>query len=153
MSRLLCATDLLPKSEAAIDRAGMLAQQLQAPLSLLHVVSPTTSEHNLEQALQLAITGLTTRARGSEWRFDPPSEVAVRTGSPSRLILDSIEKQRVVGLSVCRNDIVRSGYRQCRVNTLPRDDLVGRFASAKVDCGHTIAMGNVEPLIDGIDAE
>lgn len=95
MPRLLCATDLLPKSEAAIDRAGMLAEQLQAPLSLLHVVSPSTSEHNLEQALQLAITGLNSRARAPEWRFGPPPEVAVRTGSPARLILDSVGKQRV----------------------------------------------------------
>jgi universal stress protein E len=95
MPRLLCATDLLPKSEAALDRAGMLAEQLQASLSLLHVVSPTTSELNLEQALQLAITGLKSRARAPEWRFGPPPEVAVRTGSPSRLILDSIDKHRV----------------------------------------------------------
>jgi len=94
MPRLLCATDLLPKSEAAIDRAGMLAEQLQASLSLVHVVSPTTAERNLEQALQLAITGLTSRARAPQWRFGPPPEVAVRTGSPVRLILDSIDKQR-----------------------------------------------------------
>lgn len=94
MPRLVCATDLLPKSEAAIDRAGMLAEQLGAPLSLLHVVSPTTAERNLEQALQLAITGLNSRARAPEWRFGPPPEVTVRTGSPVRLILDSIEKHR-----------------------------------------------------------
>ncbi|WP_129647387.1 universal stress protein [Peristeroidobacter agariperforans] len=95
MPRLLCATDLLPKSEAAIDRAGMLAEQLQAQLSLLHVVSPTTSELNLEQALQLAITGLKSRARAPEWRFGPLPEVAVRTGGPARLIIDSIDKHQV----------------------------------------------------------
>ena len=94
MPRLLCATDLLPKSEAAIDRAGMLAEQLQASLCLLHVVSPTTAERNIEQSLQSAITGLGSRARAPEWRFGPPPEVAVRTGSPSRLILDAIDKHR-----------------------------------------------------------
>lgn len=94
MPRLLCATDLLPKSEAAIDRAGMLAEQLQAQLSLLHVVAPTTSEHNLEQALQLAIAGLKSRARAPEWRFGPLPEVAVRTGGPARLIVDSMDKHR-----------------------------------------------------------
>src|SRR5690242_2252128 len=94
MPRLLCATDLLPKSEAAVDRAGMLSEQLQAPLSLLHVVSPATSERNLEQALQLAITTLNTRARPPEWRAGPIPDVAVRAGSPSRLILDAIGKQR-----------------------------------------------------------
>src|ERR1700754_88981 len=95
MPRLLCATDLLPKSEAAIDRAGMLAEQLQAQLSVLHVVSPATSECNLEQALQLAITGLDSRIRAPAWRFGPLPEVAVRTGSPTRLILDSIDRPRV----------------------------------------------------------
>lgn len=95
MPRLLCATDLLPKSEAAMDRAGMLAEQLQAELSVLHVVSPATSECNLEQALQLAISGLNARARAPEWRFGPLPEVAVRAGSPARLIVDSIDKHRV----------------------------------------------------------
>lgn len=95
MPKLLCATDLLPKSEPAVDRAGMLAQQLQARLSLLHVVAPTLSEHNLEQSLQLAITQLDARARVPAWRFGPPPEVAVRTGSPARLIVDAIDKQRV----------------------------------------------------------
>jgi len=94
MPRLLCATDLLPKSEAAIDRAGMLSEQLQAQLSLLHIVSPATSERNLEQALQLAITTLNARARPPEWRAGPIPDVAVRAGSPSRLILDAIDKQR-----------------------------------------------------------
>ena len=35
--RILCATDLQPKSDAAIGRAGMLADQLGAGLTLLHV--------------------------------------------------------------------------------------------------------------------
>lgn len=95
MPKLLCATDLLPKSEAAIDRAGLLAEQLQASLSLLHVVSPTLAEHNLEQSLQLAISGLDARARPPAWRFGPTPEVSVRTGSPARWILDAIDKHRV----------------------------------------------------------
>ena len=36
MKRLLVATDLLPKSEPAIDRAGILAREINADLSLLH---------------------------------------------------------------------------------------------------------------------
>jgi universal stress protein E len=95
MPRLLCATDLLPKSEAAIDRAGMLAEQLKAQLSLVHVVSPTATERNLEQALQLSITTLNARARPPAWRAGPLPEVAVRTGNPARLIIDSIDKRRV----------------------------------------------------------
>ena len=63
MTRLLCATDLLPKSEAAIDRAALLAQELGADLSLLHVVSPVTSERVLEHSLQTAIARMKSRAR------------------------------------------------------------------------------------------
>lgn len=92
MPKLLCATDLLPKSEAAIDRAGLLAQQLGAQLSLLHVVSPATSERNLEQALQMAITTLHSRARPPQWRHGPLADVAVRTGSPARLIRETIDE-------------------------------------------------------------
>src|SRR5690606_33749981 len=66
----------------------------QAPLSLLHVVSPTTAERNLEQALQLAITGLKSRARAPEWRLGPPPDATVRTGSPVRLTADAIDRHR-----------------------------------------------------------
>lgn len=92
MPKLLCATDLLPKTEAAIDRSGLLAQQLDAQLSLLHVVSPVTAERNLEQTLHDAITTLNSRARAPAWRHGPPPEVAVRTGSPARLIRESIDQ-------------------------------------------------------------
>ena len=94
MTKLLCATDLLPKSEAAIDRAGLLAQRLGAQLSLLHVVSPVSSERNLEQTLQTAIAGLDARARAPQWRHGPPPNVAVRTGSPARLIREAIDEHR-----------------------------------------------------------
>lgn len=94
MPKLLCATDLLPKTEAAIDRAGLLAQRLGAQLSLLHVVSPVSSERNLEQTLQLAIAGLDARARAPQWRHGSPPQVAVRTGSPARLIREAIDAHR-----------------------------------------------------------
>ncbi len=94
MPKLLCATDLLPKSEAAVDRAGLLAQRLRAPLKLLHVVSPVSSERNLEQTLQSAITGLDARARPPQWRHGAAPRVAVRTGSPARLIREAIDEHR-----------------------------------------------------------
>ena len=94
MPKLLCATDLLPKSEAAIDRAGLLAQQLGAQLQLLHVVSPANPERNLEHSLQVAISGLNARARPPHWRHGPAPQVLVRTGSPSRLIREAIDQHR-----------------------------------------------------------
>lgn len=94
MKRLLCATDLLPKSESAIDRAGMLAQEIDADLSLLHVVSPTASERVLEQSLQIAIARMKSRARPPMWRRGPTPHVMIRTGNPARLILDTVAEEK-----------------------------------------------------------
>jgi hypothetical protein len=41
--RILCATDLLFKTDAAIGRAGILSDQLGADLTFLHVVVPGES--------------------------------------------------------------------------------------------------------------
>jgi len=92
--RLLCATDLLPKSEAAIDRAGLLAGELGASLSLLHVVPPSASERVLEQTLQNAVGQLRSRARPPLWREGPAPNVLVRTGNPARLILETLEEMK-----------------------------------------------------------
>jgi len=87
--RLLCATDLLPKSEPALERAGMLADQLGADLTLTHVVVPGESERALEQRLQAAIARMKSRARPPLWSSRRAPNVAVRTGNPARLILET----------------------------------------------------------------
>jgi nucleotide-binding universal stress UspA family protein len=92
--RLLCVTDLLPKSEAAIDRAGLLAAELGASLSLLHVVAPAPSERVLEQTLQNAIGHLRSRTRPPVWREGPAPNVQLRTGNPARLILETLEETK-----------------------------------------------------------
>jgi hypothetical protein len=64
MTRLLCATDLLPKSEAAIDRAALLAQELDAE-------HPMASSRNLLTAAQCRA------ARAMvEWSAERLSQVA-----------------------------------------------------------------------------
>jgi len=94
MKRLLCATDLLPKSECAVDRAGILAHESDADLSLLHVVSPTASQRILEQSLRVAIARMKSRVRLPLWRGGPAPNVLVRTGNPARLILDTVAEER-----------------------------------------------------------
>ena len=91
--RLLVATDLLPKSEFAIDRAGLLADELEADLSLLHVVSPVSSERVLEQSLQIAIGRMKSRVRSPLWRARTAPDVVVRAGNPARVILDTIARE------------------------------------------------------------
>lgn len=92
--RVLCATDLLPKSEAAIDRAGLVADQLAADLTLLHVVVPGESERALEQTLLNALAQTRARARPPLWRARTAPNVVVRTGSPARIIRDTIAQSR-----------------------------------------------------------
>lgn len=94
MPKLMCATDLLPKSEAAIERAGLLAERLAAQLTLLHVVSPANAERNLEQELQSATAQLNERARPPQWRHGRSPKTLVRAGNPARLIREVIEQRR-----------------------------------------------------------
>jgi universal stress protein E len=92
--RILCATDLLPKSEAAIERAGLLADELGADLTLLHVVAPGESERALEQTLQTALARIRSRARPPLWRAQRAPNVVVRTGNPARIILDTVAQSK-----------------------------------------------------------
>jgi universal stress protein E len=93
-SRLLHATDLLPKSEAALERAGLLADELGAQLKLLHVAAPLSSEHALEQTLRNAITNLRARTRAPQWLHSTAPSIAVRTGNPSRIILETAKESQ-----------------------------------------------------------
>jgi nucleotide-binding universal stress UspA family protein len=85
---------MLPKSEAALDRAGMLADDLGADLTLLHVVVPTNSERVLEQTLQMRCAHTKARAQPPMWRARTKPNVAVRTGNPARLIVDTLEQAK-----------------------------------------------------------
>jgi len=110
MTRLLAATDLLPKSEFAIDRAGLLADELGADLSLLHVVSPVSSDRVLEQSLEMAITRMKSRVRRPLWRAETTPGVVVRAGNPARVILDTLASEEpsllIVGPHDRRSSVV-----------------------------------------------
>jgi nucleotide-binding universal stress UspA family protein len=85
---------MLPKSEAAIDRAGILADDLGADLTLLHVVVPTDSERVLEQTLQMSLGHAKARAQPPLWHARTRPNVAVRTGNPAKLIIDTLEQSK-----------------------------------------------------------
>ncbi len=87
--RILCATDLLPKSEPAVARAGILSDQLNAELTLLHVVVPGESQQTLEQTLRWASGEMQLRVRPPRWRAHRAPGVAIHTGSAASIILDS----------------------------------------------------------------
>lgn len=80
---ILCATDLLPKSDPAIERAHRLRSRLGARLTLLHVVTPgETGDGTLEQRLLSGNSRLAVRAR----RATAPVELVVRCGRPAKIV-------------------------------------------------------------------
>ena len=92
--KILCATDLLPRSDAAIERAGWLGDQLGAAVTLLHVVAAADSERVLERTLQVAQEQMRSRGRPPLWRSIGVPNVAVLAGNPARLILDTLRQSK-----------------------------------------------------------
>jgi nucleotide-binding universal stress UspA family protein len=84
--KILCATDLSPRSEAAVDRAGLLARQLNAELVLLHVVASASTANSLERELGDASERLKIRARDPAWRHGPAPNTFIRIGNPAKLL-------------------------------------------------------------------
>lgn len=92
--KLLCATDLLPKSEPAIERAGFLSEALGAGLTVLHAVPPDSADgHPLEKRLRRSSARLATRTAAPHWLWDSRAEVAVHCGRPARVVLDAAHRQ------------------------------------------------------------
>jgi nucleotide-binding universal stress UspA family protein len=98
--KILSATDLLPKSNAAIDRAGLLADMLAAELTVLHTISPDDSRGStLEQRVRRADSRLAARTSPPVWRWISQPQIAVQCGHPARVVLDTAYRQ-MAGLVV-----------------------------------------------------
>lgn len=88
--KILSATDLLPKSEAAIERAGFLADSLEAELTLVHAVPPDAADgHTLEQRVRRADSRLEGRTSPPKWRWKSRPDISVQCGHPARVVLDN----------------------------------------------------------------
>lgn len=92
--QIIGATDLAPESEVAIARAGLLADQLNAELALLHVVVPGESRQALEQALQAARSRMQALVQPPLWRAQHAPGWAVHAGAPARIILETAARLR-----------------------------------------------------------
>src|ERR1700733_3787988 len=92
--RILCATDLLPKSDAAIERAGVLADHLGADLMMLHIVSPDGAQGTLEERLQNGLPQITARTRPPSWTAHCAPRLGILPGNPTRMILDAVEESK-----------------------------------------------------------
>jgi hypothetical protein len=49
--KILCATDLLPESDAAVERAAIVARQLRAQFHIVHIVGSVQDERKAYTAL------------------------------------------------------------------------------------------------------
>jgi universal stress protein E len=88
--KILAATDLQPKSEAAIERAGLLAESLSAELIVLHAVSPDAAGgQTLEQRVRRADSRLSARTSSPRWHWQAVPEIRVQCGMPARVVLDT----------------------------------------------------------------
>jgi nucleotide-binding universal stress UspA family protein len=85
--RVLCATDLLQRSDRAVSRADAIARELGAQLLLLHVVDGAGSAHASEGRNARARAVLNAHARKLA-RSGNGAQVSVRTGRPHQTIAD-----------------------------------------------------------------
>lgn len=89
--KILCATDLTLKSDAAVDRAGVMATQLDAELVLLHVVEHSAFASVLEQRLQFSMERMKERTRAPQWRHALAPSTIIRIGDAPELVSRAAE--------------------------------------------------------------
>jgi len=116
--KILCATDLMPKSDPAIDRAGVLATQLDAELHLLHVVPQASPKRELEDHIREANEQMKGRIRAPRWRHGRAPHTAIRVGSRAQLIMRTAAEIKA--------DLVVLGPHERRAT---RDALAGTIAA------------------------
>jgi universal stress protein E len=121
--RILCATDLLPKTESALDRAGMLAAQLHADLTLLHVVVPTESERMPKEDIQRATEHLESQTAAPVWHHGCSPQLRVRSGSVEQNVIATTKEldADLVVLGPHRKQPVRDGLASTLADRLLRE--------------------------------
>ena len=90
--KILCATDLTLKSDAAVDRAGVLADQLDAELVLLNAVPHSAFASVLEQGLQSSMEKMKERTRAPQWRHVMAPNTMIRIGSAAEVVARTAEE-------------------------------------------------------------
>ncbi len=121
---ILCATDLLSRSDAAMERAGLLADALQMDLSLLHVVAPLSSETAMMDEARLAGLQLKERTREPRWRHNVQPNLMVRTGVPSDVVLETADE-------LAASVVVIGAYRRRSLRQAFTGSIAERLAEAR----------------------
>lgn len=94
--RILAGTDFLPKSEFAVERAGLLADSLKAELTLVHAVPQVATDgYTLEERLHRAGTMLSACTSQPSWRWKSRPALSVLCGQPARVLRDIAIREAV----------------------------------------------------------
>ena len=91
---LLVATDLLPKSEAAVARAARLATSLHADCSLLHAFSTDARDGTVPKRTRESVIRLSAISAQEGWPSRQPINVLSRAGSPATVIIEAVTELR-----------------------------------------------------------
>jgi nucleotide-binding universal stress UspA family protein len=91
---LLVATDLLPKTEAAVARAARLATSLRADCSLLHAFSTDARDGTVPKRTSESVIRLSAIAEQEGWPTRQPINVLSRAGSPASVIIEAATELR-----------------------------------------------------------
>jgi universal stress protein E len=91
---LLVATDLLPKTDAAIARAARLATSLRAECSLLHAFSTDARDGSVPKRTRESVLHLSNIAAQDGWPSQQPISVMARAGAAANVIVEAAMELR-----------------------------------------------------------
>jgi universal stress protein E len=106
--RILCFTDLSPRSDAAIARSTLLARQLGGAVTLVHVAASTRSESAVNSDVGRVLRGMGERTLPRSQDYVAP-EVIVRRGNPAAQVSE-IVRQTEPALVVLGPHRTRAGW-------------------------------------------
>jgi nucleotide-binding universal stress UspA family protein len=86
---LLVATDLMPKTDAAIARAARLATSLRADCSLLHAFSTDARDGSVPKRTRESVVHLSAIAARDGWPTQQPVSVLARAGTAANVIVEA----------------------------------------------------------------
>lgn len=86
--RILCATDFAARSDRALSRAVLLAQQTGARLTLVHAVDPRRSQRTLRAQVNRAYVQLLSKVDLAGGSAAAAIDIAVRAGRPLDVIVE-----------------------------------------------------------------
>jgi nucleotide-binding universal stress UspA family protein len=89
---ILAATDFSPRSDRAIRRAGLLAAEFAAALTIVHVVDDDKPANLVAEETKSAESALDQLIRNTEELRDISCETKIALGEPLRVLLPSQSK-------------------------------------------------------------